>query len=132
MVHGGKGRRRPAAVEGSRRSGGSVHVRRRSRMVRRIRRRRFSLPCCLPRVSLSEYWPRKTCELPSSPPGTGGVARSAGVVAHRQSSSSDHPSCAVGAASPPVSGGESRSCAHVTNSLQEFDLSFMTGCTPSG
>src|SRR6185436_5903769 len=44
----------------------------------------------------------------SSPPGTGGVARSAGVVAHRQSSSIDHPSCAVGAASPPVPGGEPR------------------------
>src|SRR5262245_46630646 len=45
-----------------------------------------------------------------SPPGTGGVARSAGVVAHRQSSSTEHPSCAVGAASPPVSGGEPRNC----------------------
>src|SRR5262245_15211407 len=41
-----------------------------------------------------------------SPPGTGGVARSAGVVAHTASSSTDHPSCAAGAASPPVPGGE--------------------------
>src|SRR5262245_34806064 len=38
-----------------------------------------------------------------SPPGTGGVARSAGVVAHVKPSATDHPSCA---ASPPVPGGE--------------------------
>src|SRR5262245_10031708 len=44
----------------------------------------------------------------SSPPGTGGVARSAGVVAHKLSSSTDRPSCAVGAAVPPVPGGEPR------------------------
>src|SRR5262245_49875001 len=40
---------------------------------------------------IDQNYPNTKTVRASSPPGTGGVARSAGVVAHRELSSTDHP-----------------------------------------